>query len=528
MAQRFRPLLSAAALLALCWPAPAFIIGQKSVPDKPRLGGTLRVKSYALRFNQVFDPASSNTHFFVAEQLYDGLLGLDKDFNITAGLAERWIEADRQQRHIFFIKKGIRFHHGTEVTADDVKYSLERLVQKRPDNLYYQYFTTRVVGAADYYDGLAEEVAGFRVVDKYTFEIHWLRPYVSGLYFLAMYYCKILPRDLLETQGSSFFNRPQGTGPFRFDYWVRSPKLEIVGVRLKRNDSYFGKKAYLDAIEYSPFFTADQFREGDVHIMPPPSPGFLGRYPHLENASLRTTFLGFSCDLPPFDRPEVRRALALALDRERLTQAAATTEAPTEVVNNFIPPTLPGFRPRSGYPFDRTRGRELLSGAAKAGLSRVVLPVVPELQVPMPVYNELSRQLAEIGLRPDIRRLRSIDEVGDLRTPFLIMVDWAMDFPDPENIVSPLFYSRATLNVLTMRYGGLDLDRLLERSEVEPSYEARTRLFREMEELLMKDLPALPLYTTKVRVSLQSSVRGARTPALGFFFLDVKEIWLER
>ncbi|MDH4197607.1 MAG: ABC transporter substrate-binding protein [Candidatus Aminicenantes bacterium] len=527
MAQRFKILIISTAILGLCWPALASIFGQKTT-EKPRSGGTLRIKAYAPRFNQVFDPASSTTHFFIAEQLYDGLLSLDKDFNITAGLAQRWIEADRQQRHIFFLKPGIRFHHGSEVTADDVKYSLERLVQKRPDNLYYQYFTTRVVGAADYYEGRATEVTGFRVVDKYTFEIRWLRPYVSGLYFLAMYYCKILPRDLVAAQGPGFFDKPQGTGAFKFDYWVRNPRLEIVGVRLKRNDAYFGKKPYLDAVEYSPDFSEEQFREGDVHIMPPQSEGLLSRYPKLENTSLRTAFLGFSCSLPPFDRPDVRRAVALALDRERLTRAAGSIASPTEVVNNFIPATLPGFRPRKELPFDRQQALALLAPVQKAGLSRVVLPVVPELQVPMPVYNELARQLSEIGLRPSIRRLRTIDEVGDLRIPFLILVDWAMDFPDPEDIVSPLFASRAVLNVLTMSYGRMGLDRLLERSEVEPGYEARTRLFSEMEDLLAADLPALPLYTTKVRVVLQPSVRGARAPALGFFFLDVKEIWLER
>jgi ABC-type transport system substrate-binding protein len=527
MVRRLKSLIVAAAVLALGWPALASVFGQKTA-EKARMGGTLRIKAYAARFNQVFDPASSTTHFFIAEQLFDGLLNLDKDFNITAGLAERWIEADRQQRHIFFLKKGVRFHHGAELTADDVKYSLERLVQKRPDNLYFQYFTTRVVGAADYYEGRATEVTGFRVIDKYTFEIQWLRPYVSGLYFLAMYYCKILPRDLLEAQGPAFFEKPQGTGPFKFDYWVRSPRLEVVGVRVKRNDSYFGKKPYLDAVEYSPYFTEDQFREGQVHIMPPPSEGILSRYPKLENTSLRTAFLGFSCGLPPFDRPQVRRALALGLDREGLARAAGSIEAPTEVMNNFIPPSLPGFGPRNGFPFDRPRALALLAEASKAGLSRVVLPVVPELQVPMPVYSELARQLTELGLRPDIRRLRTIDDVGDLKAPFLVLLDWAMDFPDPEDIVAPLFASRAVLNVLTMGYGRMNLDRLLERSEVEPSYEARTRLFREMEDLLVADLPALPLYTTKVRVSLQPSVRGARTPALGFFFLNIKEIWLER
>jgi ABC-type transport system substrate-binding protein len=525
MNQRFKIPLAAAAVLALGWAAFASVLGQKATPQKPRLGGTLRIKAYGRQFNNVFDPASSTTHFFIAEQLFDGLLNLDKDFNITAGLAERWIVADRQQRHIFFLKQGVRFHHGTELTADDVKYSLERLVQKRPDNLYYQYFTTRVVGAADYFEGRAAEVAGFRVIDKYTFEIQWLRPYVSGLYFLAMYYCKVLPRDLLVAQGPAFFDKPQGTGPFKFDYWVRNPRLEVVGVRLKRNDSYFGKKPYLDAVEYSPGFSEDQFREGDVHIMPPPSEAILSRYPKLENTSLRIAFLGFSCGRPPFDRPEVRRALALGLDRERLARAAGSVASPTEVMNNFIPPLLPGFGPRPGLPFDRQRARTLL---AEAGLTRVVLPVVPELQAEMPVYDALARELAELGLRPEVRRLRTIDDVGDVKLPFLIVIDWAMDFPDPEDIVAPLFASRAVLNVLTMGYGRMDLDRLLERSEVEPGYEARSRLFREMEGLLAADLPALPLYTTKVRLSLQPSVQGARAPALGFFFLNIKEIWLER
>ena len=528
MIQRFKFPLAAAAVLALSWAALASVLGQKAAPAKPRPGGTLRIKAYGTRFNPVFDPASSTTHFFIAEQLFDGLLNLDKDFNITAGLADRWIVADRQQRHIFFLKKGVRFHHGTEVTADDVKFSLERLVQRRPDNLYYQYFTTRVVGAADYFEGRAAEVTGFRVIDKYTFEIQWLRPYVSGLYFLAMYYCKILPRDLLIAQGPAFFDKPQGTGPFMFDYWVRDTRLEIVGVRLKRNDSYFGKKPYLDAVEYSPGFSEDQFRRGDVHIMPPPSEAILSRYPKLENVSLRTAFLGFSCGLPPFDRPEVRRALALGLDRERLAQAAASVASPTEVLNNFIPPSLPGFGPRPEFPFDRPRAQSLLAEAAKGGPARVVVPIVPELQASRPVYDALARELTELGLRPEIRKLRSIDDVGDLRVPFLILIDWAMDFPDPEDIVSPLFDSRAVLNVLTMGYGRMDLDRLLERSEVEPGYEARTRLFREMEDLLAADLPALPLYTTKVRLSLQPSVHGARTPALGFFFLNIKEIWLER
>jgi MarR-like DNA-binding transcriptional regulator SgrR of sgrS sRNA len=58
-----------------------------------------------------------------------------------------------------------------------------------------------------------------------------------------------------------------GTGPFKFAEWLRSPRLDILGVRLERNNAYFGRQAYLAALEYSPYFTEDQFEEGSVHLV---------------------------------------------------------------------------------------------------------------------------------------------------------------------------------------------------------------------------------------------------------------------
>ncbi|MEN6311559.1 MAG: hypothetical protein ABFD80_08510, partial [Acidobacteriota bacterium] len=72
------------------------------------------------------------------------------------------------------------------------------------------------------------------------------------------------------------------------------------------------------------------------------------------------------------------------------------------------------------------------------------------------------------------------------------------------------------------------LDALLDQSEVETSWERRTGLFRQMEQILHEDIPAIPLYTERIRLALLPEVRGARFPTLGFFFLDAKEIWLEK
>jgi peptide/nickel transport system substrate-binding protein len=103
-----------------------------------------------------------------------------------------------------------------------------------------------------------------------------------------------------------------------------------------------------------------------------------------------------------------------------------------------------------------------------------------------------------------------------------------MDFPDPENVILPLFGSRSLTNQLNSHYSNPRLDALLEQSEVEPSWERRTDLFRQMEQLLYEEVPAIPLFSERVRIALRPVVRGAKLPALGFFFLDTKEIWLDR
>ena len=102
-----------------------------------------------------------------------------------------------------------------------------------------------------------------------------------------------------------------------------------------------------------------------------------------------------------------------------------------------------------------------------------------------------------------------------------------MAYPDPENIVMPLFHSRSSTNALAAQYANTAVDQLADQAETETSWEKRMGLFRRIEKILFDDLPAVPLYTEKVRIVLQSKVRGATLPALGFYSLDTKMIWLK-
>lgn len=518
-------------------PSPATAPLQAGSIEAPRYGGILRIKGYYLPFNPVFDPAAPS-HYFITEQIYNGLVKFDSHFNPTPDLAEYWTISEGGERVTFHLRRGVRFHNGRELTADDVKYSLERLIRNRPGNTTYRHFVGKVAGADEFWKGQASEVAGFRVVDPLTFEIRWVRPYVPGLYLLGMYYCKILPKDLLESQGRGFFQKPVGTGPFKFDEWLRTsdpaagPPWQILGVRLRRNEAYFGRRAYLAAIEYSPHFTDEQFLAGQVHLVSVTSDKMLrGDYPVLENNTLKSYFLAFSCDLPPLDRPEVRRAIALAIDKNRLAGACDTPSTLHQVTNSYIPPALPGFFPKpAGAYSDPDTAKVLLDrllpeGGRKA-LTLMLLCDGPKTDETSGFARELARELGALEIRLDVKYLRRPEDGRAVRTPYLKFFAYTMDFPDPEDIVVPLFYSGSTGNAVAARYENPRLDGLLEQSVAETSWERRTGLFREMEKILSEDMPAVPLFSERIRIAIRPQVRGLQIPAMGFMFLDAKDIWL--
>jgi len=497
----------------------------------PRYGGTFRVKGYYLPFNQVFDPAAPS-HYFITEQLYDGLVRFDSHFNPMPALAEYWTISERGARITFHLRKGVRFHNGRELTAEDVKYSLERLIRKGAGNTAYQHFVGKVVGAEEFRSGQTADVAGFRVVDPLTFEIRWVGPYVSGLYLLGMYSCKILPKDLLEGRGRNFFQKPIGTGPFKFAEWLRSPQLEIRGVRLERNSSYYGRQPYLAALEYSPYFTEEQFETGAVHLVSVTSERMLrGSFPVLENNTLKSYFLAFSCDIPPLDRPEVRKALSLALDEGRLAASCNTPDTLHQVMSNYIPPLLPGFFPKAAGPYTDADTARLLLDRLLPEEERKALTLTlafdgPRTDETSGFARELGRELEALGIRLDVKYLRKPEDVLSLRRPYVKFLVHTLDFPDPENIIGPLFRSGSPANATSSRYANPRVDALLDQSMSETSWERRTGLFREIEKLLYEDVPALPLFSERIRIAIRPQVRGLQLPAMGFMFLDVKDIWL--
>ena len=502
--------------------------------ERARSGGTLRVRTFTLNpFKPEFDPAGA-AHVFILNQLYDGLVRLDKNLSPVGALADYWMISGDGRTYTFFLRKGVKFHHGRELEAEDVKFSLERLVHKETKGAYYQFLTSKVVGAQEFREGKAAEVVGFKVLDRFTFEIQWKNPYVSALYLLSMDFCKILPRDLVQSQGRGFFQKPSGTGPFKFAYWLRSPRLDIVGVRLERNNDYFSKKPYLEAIEFSSAYTPEEFLDEKVDIIPYTSEVLAGRdIQVLEGETFATAFLMMSCHIAPLNSPAVRRAVSLAIDKKEIAKAAFRMDTNPQVTDNFIPPRLPGFYPaetKEGSNLEEAKKILLQEGFSGEGsLPRLTLFLHDARKDgDLRIYEVLKEQLARLGISLRLRAYGDWDEIKSCQEPYLALLHWSLDFPDPENIVLPLFSSSSFLNQTLLQYSNPRLDELAKAAEVEQSRAGRTALFHKIEDLLHADMPAIPLFSRQQRLAVQPYVRGVKPPPLGFFYLDAKDIWLDK
>ncbi len=516
-------------ILVIVFPLPNF--GIKDA-QRSRFGGTFRLKSFASTFNMQLDPAHPESYIFLSEQIFDGLVKLDKDLNPVPALAEYWKISADDTRYTFILRRGVQFHNGDELTAEDVKFSFERLLDRQTDSPYYQFFLPRVIGAVEFRDGKTGDVAGFKVVDEYTFEIQWTKPYVSALYLLSMYFCKILPRERVEGRERSFFLKPSGTGPFAYDHLMLDPQGDVVGVTLKRNGQYFGGSPYLETIDFSPHFTIEHFLNGEIDSFPVTSDRLLTPdFQVFQDGSLHPIFLGMSCHIPPFDRQIVRKAIKYGIDKIELARDTFDLRYIRVVTDNYIPYRLTRFYPK--YDMERPDRSEAIRTLREAGFTEdnefpalTLLIEEPRTDLKIKIHRALSKQLEPLGIRLRLRYYRSLGDVKEFEDPYLIFIGRVMDFPDPEDIIRPFFFSKSVFNVFG--YSNPELDRILLEAEVESSWTKRIKLFQQIEQILFEDVPSLPLFSHQNRVAMQPWVRGVEVPPLGFYYLDARKIWLDK
>ena len=159
-----------------------------------------------------FDPARISDIYSrsVAQQVFDGLVEFDHTLSITPALAESWKASRDGLTWTFSLRKGVKFHHGREVAADDVVYSFTRILDPAVKSGAADLFMG-IKGAREFKEGKARRVSGLAALDSHTVQVtlnEALAPFVS---VLAVGHAKIVPKELVEQRGEAFGSHPIGT-----------------------------------------------------------------------------------------------------------------------------------------------------------------------------------------------------------------------------------------------------------------------------------------------------------------------------
>jgi oligopeptide transport system substrate-binding protein len=509
----FRRLSAAFLLLALVFHAACS--GPTPLDTILDRGETLRVRGAP---PTTLDPsvAGDSTSWTYLLQVHSGLVRLDDKLQIVPDLAERWDLSPDGRRYEFHLRPGVKFHSGRDVRSEDFKYAMERALDPATKSNTAKQYLGDIVGAADVMAGKTTDLRGVQVVDPTTLAIEIDEP---KSYFLAkLTYPTAFALDRANVEsGAGWFEQPNGTGPFKLTAWERGNKLTLT-----RFTQHWTGPAKLKTIEFnlSPIPGIVLYERGDVdvaevdvssleRVRDPANPLHTQL---VETPILSTWYVGFNVKTPPFDDPAVRRAFAMATDRDRMvdiyfkgTRGKATT---------ILPPGLPGrtndVRPPA---FDVNQARQTLARSRYGQQLPEIIISVGEGggSTGEALATMYSRNLGiDVGVREHRDNFFAALERHE---PQMFFTGWIADYPDAEDFLDILFHSGSQANYGS--YSLPDFDKLLEQARVVTDPAARAELYRQAEQKLLDDGGAIPIHHEVIHALVGPHVTGLTWTPLG-------------
>jgi peptide/nickel transport system substrate-binding protein/oligopeptide transport system substrate-binding protein len=471
----------------------------------------------------------------VAQQIFDGLVQFDSTLTITPALAQFWKASRDGKTWTFTLRRGVKFHHGRELTADDVVFSFTRILDPKLKSSAAAVFSN-IKGAAEFQRGATDAVSGLSALDPSTVQIVLTESFAPFVSVLAMGHAKILPRDLVERGGDAFAMAPVGTGPFKFSRWEPGKSIALV-----RNEEYFDGAAHLRGLVFRIFQGGnvpamyDEFRQGRLEDTPVPTTELRradagGEYQYVKRPMFSLRHYGFNSRLKPFDDRRVRRAITAAIDRGGiLDDVFMGRYIPAR---GILPPGTLAFNPGvKGSVFDPAHARALLAEAGYAGGRG--LPVITFLsgvrsERILTEHERIKKGLEAVGVRAQFQYQTDwpafVRMLGEGKAAAYLYA-WYADIPDPDNFLHLLFHSRSPRNY--MGYANRIVDDLLTQARAEGDVQRRVDLYRRAEQIILDDAPLIPFWHYPYERLFQRYVRSVEVNGLGDPYIPLRKIRLD-
>jgi len=376
---------------------------------------------------KTLDIQKTNADYFIPLQIYSRLVEAVPDgkggAEIVPGLAESWAISEDGKTYTFHLRKGVMFHNGEELKADDVLFTIEKCMDPKEAAINAWIFEP-IQGATAKLDGKSSSVSGVQVIDDYTVAITLEEKYAPFLAQMTSAPASIFNRKAVEEGKDGFGFDPQytvGTGYMRFKDWKQDQEINLV-----RNENYFDKKANIDGVRY--LISVDDssarmmFEKGELDVITINTKTAYEKYAHSEewkkyviiNDRPGMTYVGFNENCEPMKDVRVRQAIQRGINREAINQSFFNGTA--TIINGCIPPMIPGYTTDLPViPYNPEEAKQLLAEAGyKDGLKLVLLQNGASGYT-HPINEAIQAMLKDIGIQITIKNV-DMSAYWDLRT----------------------------------------------------------------------------------------------------------------
>ena len=471
------------------------------------------------------DSASSE----IESLLYVAPLEYDKDLNVVPSAAESFEVLDDGLRLRFFLRPGIYWQDGVELTADDVEFTYKLMID--PD--------TPTAYSSDY-----KAVQSFTRIGRYGFEVTYEKPFPRSL---NTWMRGILPKHALEGQdlrSTPLGRKPLSCGPYILQEWKAGSTLVLTA-----NKDYFKGKPFIDRLVYrvipdvTTMFLELKAKEIDVmkESMTPQqflyqttAPAFAAEYNTFKELGYSYTFLGYNLKSGFFSDARVRRALAYGINKQEIIKGA---------LFGLGEPTTGPYRPGSwvyktieDYPYDPEKALELLAEAGwKKGEDGILYKGTTPFSFTLLTNqgNEsriktailIQSQLQKLGIEVKIRSVEWAAFLKQFVMPGYfdaVVLGWTVT-QDPDAF--DVWHSSRIKGLNFIGFSNPEVDTLLEEARATFDEETRKRLYGRFQDILHQEQPYCFLYVPYALSAVQKRFHGIEPAPAGIFY-NAHEWWV--
>ena len=438
----------------------------------------------------------------IKAQIFETLFNLDDNLNIVPSLAESWKFTDATTLEIT-LKKGVKFHNGMELNAEDVEFSINRVI------------------ASSYYGKLLSIIDRIEVKGDYIVIIRLKETFVPILAHLSHSCTAIVNKAAVEEVGKNAHEyNPIGTGPFKFEKLTW--KKFLGSVEISRFDEYHGKKALIKTVsfksvpEYS--LRISELERGRTDIVYDIYPEDMGRMEEnsdaiiIKSLDFSVNSIGFNCKAPPFDNPLVRRAICHGIDREDILKTVYHGQG--AFANGPISPKIWGSAHDEIIPleYDIEKAKALLKEAGYENGFKSKIYVsrrLERLRTAMLVQSHLK--LINISCDLKISEWEEYASTVENGADGIFLVNWVALTGDADYGLYQLFYDFGRGSNYLF-YSNQKVNELLDAARGEFDAVKRKLLYLEAQKLICDDTPCLFYHQGEDINAVSPNVRGLKSP----------------